>query len=109
MVAAAHGSGDDEDEASAATAVLLQPRRSSTGAGANQAPLSLDGDAGRSVVRKLNMHVLPLMLMLASLCYLDRTTVAFASVAMNRDLGFSAEVYGLGSGARGCWLSSMWS
>lgn len=35
---------------------------------------------------------------MATLCYLDRTNTAFASLQMNRDLQFDAATYGLGSG-----------
>ncbi|WIA34639.1 hypothetical protein OEZ86_012956 [Tetradesmus obliquus] len=57
-------------------------------------------DAARSaaVVRAINIHVLPIFLAMATLCYIDRTNTAFASLQMNRDLRFSAETYGLGSG-----------
>ena len=32
-------------------------------------------------------------------CYLDRVNVGFAALTMNRDLGFSAYLFGLGAGA----------
>jgi hypothetical protein len=53
-------------------------------------------DAARSaaVVRAINVHVLPIFLAMATLCYIDRTNTAFASLQMNRDLRFSAETYG---------------
>jgi hypothetical protein len=53
-------------------------------------------EAARSaaVVRAINVHILPIFLAMATLCYIDRTNTAFASLQMNRDLRFSAETYG---------------
>lgn len=54
--------------------------------------------SGPSVYRKVNWKILPLFSLIAGFCYLDRTNLAFASLQLNRDLGFNAQVYGLGSG-----------
>jgi len=51
-----------------------------------------------SCVRKLNRNVLTVLFAVAMMCYIDRTNLAFASVSMTADLGFNAQVYGLGSG-----------
>eukprot|EP00198_Chlamydomonas_reinhardtii_P001269 XP_001690604.1 predicted protein [Chlamydomonas reinhardtii] len=42
--------------------------------------------------------ILPLFCLISGACYIDRTNLAFASLQLNRDLGFNAQVYGLGSG-----------
>ena len=60
--------------------------------GANAAALEA------STLRKLNRRVLAALFAVAMLCYIDRTNLAFASVSMTSDLGFNAQVYGLGSG-----------
>ncbi len=59
-----------------------------------------EGEAaiGREAMRKVQWRIVPL-LTLAFLCaYADRVNVGFAAATMNADLGFSATVYGLGSG-----------
>jgi ACS family tartrate transporter-like MFS transporter len=55
------------------------------------------GDQDR-VFAKCAWRLIPLMLFLYFLNYLDRVNVAFAALTMNRDLGFSPAVYGFGAG-----------
>jgi ACS family tartrate transporter-like MFS transporter len=43
-------------------------------------------------------RLIPFLFLLYVIAYLDRVNVGFAALEMNRDLGFSAAVYGLGSG-----------
>ena len=43
-------------------------------------------------------RLIPFLFLLYVVAYLDRVNVGFAALDMNRDLGFSAAVYGLGSG-----------
>lgn len=47
---------------------------------------------------KVYRGLLPLLCLVAALCYIDRTNLAFASFTMTRDLNFSPSVYGAGSG-----------
>jgi ACS family tartrate transporter-like MFS transporter len=47
---------------------------------------------------KIGWRILPFLLALYVMSYLDRTNVAFARVPMSQDLGFSERVYGIGSG-----------
>jgi len=42
---------------------------------------------------------LPFTFALYLICYLDRANIGFAALTMNRDLGFSSYIYGLGAGA----------
>ena len=50
------------------------------------------------VIRKLDRHLIPFLFTLGILCYLDRTNLSFAAVgSLNRDLGLSCRVYGLGA------------
>ncbi|GLC52415.1 hypothetical protein PLESTB_000626600 [Pleodorina starrii] len=51
-----------------------------------------------SVYRKVNWAILPLFCLIAGFCYIDRTNLSFASIQLNHDLDFNAQVYGLGSG-----------
>jgi MFS transporter, ACS family, tartrate transporter len=48
--------------------------------------------------RHIAARLLPFLFLLYIVNYLDRTSVAYAAVAMSRELGFSDRVYGLGTG-----------
>src|SRR5580693_3235588 len=57
-----------------------------------------DEAIGRSAQRKAAVHLLPLLAVGYGLAYMDRINISFASLQMNRDLHFSASVYGFGAG-----------
>jgi ACS family tartrate transporter-like MFS transporter len=48
--------------------------------------------------RKAPWHILPLIALGYGAAYIDRANISFASLQMNRDLKFSATVYGFGAG-----------
>jgi ACS family tartrate transporter-like MFS transporter len=71
--------------------------------GKDHARLRVEPDGGSDgleavTMRRVGWRLLPLLFLLYIVCFIDRTNVAFAALQMNRDLGFSAAVYGLGSG-----------
>jgi ACS family tartrate transporter-like MFS transporter len=47
---------------------------------------------------KVAWRLLPLIVLIYFVAYIDRTNVGFAAISMNRDLGFTAYVYGWGAG-----------
>ena len=53
---------------------------------------------GEAALRKASLRLLPLIGIGYGLSYMDRINISFASLQMNRDLHFSASVYGLGAG-----------
>ena len=55
-------------------------------------------EIANSALRKVRWRLIPFLFLLYIVAYLDRVNVGFAAIDMNRDLGFSAAVYGLGSG-----------
>jgi MFS transporter, ACS family, tartrate transporter len=55
-------------------------------------------DIERRVIRKIWRRVIWVFMLLWFLNYLDRNNVAFAALQMNKELAFSATVYGLGAG-----------
>ena len=57
-----------------------------------------DETIGRSAQRKAAVCLLPLLGIGYGLAYMDRINISFASLQMNRDLHFSASVYGFGAG-----------
>jgi len=54
--------------------------------------------AATRAVARVRRRLIPFLFLLYVVAYLDRVNVGFAALDMNRDLGFSAAVYGLGSG-----------
>jgi MFS transporter, ACS family, tartrate transporter len=52
----------------------------------------------RRTVAKVSWRLLPLIVIIYFVAYMDRTNVGFAAISMNKDLGFSAYVYGWGAG-----------
>jgi MFS transporter, ACS family, tartrate transporter len=53
---------------------------------------------GKSAQRKAALRLIPVIGIGYGLAYMDRINISFASLQMNRDLHFSASVYGLGAG-----------
>ncbi|WP_428486825.1 MFS transporter [Rhodopila sp.] len=49
-------------------------------------------------MRKVVKHLIPLAIICYFVNYLDRVNLSFAALEMNKDLGFSATVYGFGAG-----------
>jgi MFS transporter, ACS family, tartrate transporter len=52
----------------------------------------------KSAYSKVSLRILPLVALGYGAAYIDRVNISFASLQMNRDLKFSATVYGLGAG-----------
>jgi MFS transporter, ACS family, tartrate transporter len=55
-------------------------------------------DAGRATLAKVSRRLLPFVLLLYVVAWLDRVNIGFAALQMNKDLGFSDAVYGFGAG-----------
>jgi ACS family tartrate transporter-like MFS transporter len=53
---------------------------------------------GESAQRKAGMRLLPVIAVGYGLAFMDRINISFASLQMNKDLHFSASVYGFGAG-----------
>jgi len=49
-------------------------------------------------IRKVSWRLLPLIVVIYFVAYIDRTNVSFAALTMNKDLGLSAYVFGWGAG-----------
>jgi MFS transporter, ACS family, tartrate transporter len=61
-------------------------------------PQQNEETVGRSALRKASLRLLPLIAVGYGIAYMDRVNVSFAALQMNRDLHFSASVYGFGAG-----------
>jgi ACS family tartrate transporter-like MFS transporter len=65
--------------------------------GTTSAELTADPIAA-SALRKATWRLIPLIALGYGTAYMDRINISYASLQMNRDLHFSATVYGLGAG-----------
>jgi len=52
----------------------------------------------RTTMAKVSWRLLPLIVVIYFVAYIDRTNVGFAALGMNRELGFTAYIYGWGAG-----------
>src|SRR3954466_12967153 len=52
----------------------------------------------RRTIAKVSWRLLPLVALAYCIAYIDRSNISFAALTMNKDLGFTAYVYGLGAG-----------
>src|SRR3981189_2189514 len=71
---------------------------SRTSAALDQALTSSEAAIGASALRKASLRLIPLIALGYGAAYMDRVNISFASLQMNRDLHFSASVYGFGAG-----------
>jgi ACS family tartrate transporter-like MFS transporter len=60
---------------------------------ANQLP-----ELGARTLRRVRRRIMPLIVLLYFIAYLDRNNVGFAKLTMSEDIGLSASAYGLGAG-----------
>src|SRR5271156_3916109 len=63
-----------------------------------RASLPMDDAVGRVALRKAGLRLIPLFALGYGIAYMDRVNISFASLQMNRDLHFSASIYGFGAG-----------
>src|ERR1700710_1360916 len=52
----------------------------------------------RRTIAKVSWRLLPLVAIAYCVAYIDRSNISFAALTMNKDLGFSAYIYGWGAG-----------
>jgi ACS family tartrate transporter-like MFS transporter len=58
----------------------------------------MTNDLQGRVVRKLTWRILPFVMLLYFVSFLDRVNVGFAAITMNKDLGLTPTMFGLGGG-----------
>jgi len=54
-------------------------------------------DLEKATIRKVAKRLLPFIFMLYVICLIDRVNLSFAALTMNRDLGLTPYIYGLGA------------
>lgn len=52
----------------------------------------------RRTIRKLSRRIVPFVMLLYFVAYLDRVNIGFAALTMNADIGLSSAAFGLGAG-----------
>src|SRR6195952_4790119 len=52
----------------------------------------------RSTIAKVPWRLLPVVALAYCIAYIDRSNISFAALTMNKDLGFTAYIYGWGAG-----------
>src|ERR1700693_4525336 len=52
----------------------------------------------RRTIAKVSWRLLPLVAVAFCIAYIDRTNISIAALTMNKDLGFTAYIYGWGAG-----------
>src|SRR3954467_4501283 len=52
----------------------------------------------RRTLRKISLRIVPFIMLLYFISYIDRVNIGFAALTMNKDLGFSSAVFGFGAG-----------
>src|SRR5262245_37348779 len=57
-----------------------------------------DHELERATMARVTWRLLPFLLLLYIISWLDRVNVGFAKLQMNADLGFSETIYGIGAG-----------
>jgi ACS family tartrate transporter-like MFS transporter len=55
-------------------------------------------DLESRVLRKTTWRIVPFIMVLYLIAFIDRVNIGFASLTMNQDLGFSSTVFGVGAG-----------
>jgi ACS family tartrate transporter-like MFS transporter len=58
----------------------------------------MDAVVEQKLMRKLNVRLIPFLIFLYVISYLDRVNVSFAALTMNKDIGLNAYTYGWGAG-----------
>src|SRR5215468_1253881 len=58
----------------------------------------MNPNAGDRAIQKVRMRIIPFVVLLFFVCYLDRINIGFAALTMNQDLGISSRAFGMVSG-----------
>ena len=59
---------------------------------------SLDSCLHASTMKKLNLKLIPFLMLLYMVAYIDKSNISVAALTMNADLGLSLRMYGIGVG-----------
>src|SRR5919202_7119338 len=58
----------------------------------------MPNELARRTIRRITLRIVPFIILLYFIAFIDRVNIGFASLTMNKDLGFSPSVFGFGAG-----------
>jgi ACS family tartrate transporter-like MFS transporter len=58
----------------------------------------MSAELEKRVLRKITLRIVPFVMLLYFIAFIDRVNIGFAALTMNKDLGFSPTVFGFGAG-----------
>ena len=58
----------------------------------------MSGELEKRTLRKVSLRIIPFIMLLYFMVFIDRVNIGFASLEMNKDLGLSPAVFGFGAG-----------
>ncbi|WMT76100.1 MFS transporter [Bradyrhizobium sp. Ash2021] len=58
----------------------------------------MSAELEKHVLRKITLRIVPFVMLLYFIAFIDRVNIGFAALTMNKELGFSPTVFGLGAG-----------
>jgi ACS family tartrate transporter-like MFS transporter len=58
----------------------------------------MSAELERRALRKITLRIVPFVMLLYFIAFIDRVNIGFAALTMNKDLGFSPTVFGFGAG-----------
>lgn len=58
----------------------------------------MDAELEKRVMRKVSFRIVPFIMLLYFIAFIDRVNIGFAALTMNKDLGLSPALFGLGAG-----------
>ena len=61
-------------------------------------PLPDVSDIEQQTIKRVTRRMIPFLVLLFVVAFLDRNIVGFAALRMNEDIGISQTIYGLGAG-----------
>ncbi|WP_146752467.1 MFS transporter, partial [Serratia quinivorans] len=58
----------------------------------------MDSSTYSTTIKKMNRRIIPFIMLLYLIAYIDRSNISIAALQMNADLALSAEMYGIAAG-----------
>src|SRR5437764_9325121 len=58
----------------------------------------MTNDVESRAIRRITWRIVPFVMLLYFVAFIDRVNIGFAALTMNKDLGFSPTVFGFGAG-----------
>lgn len=58
----------------------------------------MNRETNTEAVRRINLRILPFLMLLYLVAYIDRSNISVAALGMNAELGLTSQMYGLAAG-----------